>query len=155
MTDPNFWGPALWTSLHTISFDYPDHPSGTDKQNYNMFFHSLKQVLPCDQCRKHYTKFIEETSPIEPALKNRDTLTRWLVNLHNVVNERLQKGIVTYESVKEKYDNLSGKCSTDICGSNKQNQINQRKTNNLLYLITLLLIIVIVLTIYYQAFFKK
>ena len=27
------WGPALWHSLHTISFNYPIKPSNDDKKN--------------------------------------------------------------------------------------------------------------------------
>ena len=151
MTDPNRWGPALWSSLHTITFEYPINPSDADKRNYQIFFHSLKNVLPCEQCRQHYTKMIDETQPIEPALKNRETLSRWLVTIHNMVNKRLGKPVVEYDFVKNKYESL--KCSVDACSGvvNAQCSKSQRKTNNLLYLITILLIIVILMTIYYVS----
>ena len=91
---------------------------------------------------------IEETLPIEPALKNRDTLTRWLVNIHNIVNKRLGKPIFDYDTVKNKYESL--KCSIDVCSNlNAQCTKSQRKTNNLLYLITILLVIVIITTLCY------
>ena len=32
------WGPSLWHSLHTISFNYPVKPSSQDKKNYYIFF---------------------------------------------------------------------------------------------------------------------
>ena len=156
MTDPNYWGPPLWNSLHIITFDYPIEPRDVDKQNYQIFFHSLKNILPCEQCRQHYAKMIEETLPIEAALKSRDSLTRWLVNVHNLVNKRLGKPIVSYDSVKEKYEALSGKCAASVCtSSDLKCKKSQQKTNNMLYLITILLMIVILLTICYLPFSKQ
>jgi hypothetical protein len=154
MTDPNFWGPPLWSTLHTISFDYPNNPTEEEKNNYRNFFHALKYVLPCGTCREHYGKGIEKTYPIEPALKNRDSLSRWLVNFHNVVNKRLNKPVVTYESVKEKYDALSGKCSTTVCGP-KEPPCARRKTDNLLYVTIMLLLVVIGMSIYYLPRMKQ
>ena len=40
------WGPSLWHSLHTISFNYPVNPTIKDKKNYKRFIMSLKHVLP-------------------------------------------------------------------------------------------------------------
>jgi len=147
MTDPNYWGPGLWMTLHTMTFDYPENPTEEEKNNYRDFFHSLKYVLPCGVCRQHYAKAIEQTYPIDPALKNRDTLTRWLVDFHNTVNKRLNKPIVSYESVKEKYDALSSKCSANTCSTVQCNTRN--KTNNLLYIVILLLLVIIGVVVYY------
>ena len=40
----SIWGPAMWHALHTISFDYPVHPTNEEKKNYkefieNFYFH--------------------------------------------------------------------------------------------------------------------
>ena len=40
------WGPSLWHTLHTISFNYPIYPSKEDKKNYKKFMIGLKNVLP-------------------------------------------------------------------------------------------------------------
>ena len=32
------WGPPLWHTLHTISFNYPVKPNKDDKDNYYVFF---------------------------------------------------------------------------------------------------------------------
>ena len=34
------WGPAAWHFLHTISFNYPVHPSLADKKYYKMMHES-------------------------------------------------------------------------------------------------------------------
>ena len=40
------WGPSLWHSLHTMSFNYPVNPTNKEKKNYKKFILSLKHVLP-------------------------------------------------------------------------------------------------------------
>ena len=41
------WGPPLWHSLHTISFNYPVKPTEKNKEDYMNYFKSLGKVLPC------------------------------------------------------------------------------------------------------------
>jgi hypothetical protein len=150
MPDPNFWGPAMWTTLHNITFNYPENPTDEQKMQHKQFFMSLKNVLPCETCREHYGKNIEKIFPIDAALKNRDTFSRWLVDLHNSVNRRLNKPVIPYETVKEKYDAMNKKCtSCDINVQCNNNTTTRRKTNNLLYIVILLLIVIIALTLYY------
>jgi hypothetical protein len=151
MVDSNYWGPGLWIALHSISFDYPHEPTEEDKHNYQKFFHALKYVIPCPVCRNHYSQSIEGKMAIEPYLKNRDTLSRWLVDFHNAVNERLGKPVVTYDSVREKYESMRGKCQIyETDGAQ-----HRRKTNFLLYLMILLLFAIILIVICYIPRLKK
>ena len=41
------WGPPLWFTLHTISFNYPVNPTEEDKRRYYKYFKYLGKVLPC------------------------------------------------------------------------------------------------------------
>ena len=50
------WGPGMWHSLHTISFNYPLKPTCDDKRNYRNFILNLENVLPCGKCRKNLKK---------------------------------------------------------------------------------------------------
>ena len=52
------WGPPLWHSLHTISFNYPVKPTKEDKDNYYNYFKSIQFVLPCRYCRENFSKFL-------------------------------------------------------------------------------------------------
>lgn len=45
------WGPSMWHTLHTISFNYPVDPTKNDKQSYRDYILNLKYVLPCGKCR--------------------------------------------------------------------------------------------------------
>ena len=40
------WGPSMWHTLHTISFNYPVKPDSVTKRKYYEFFNSLENILP-------------------------------------------------------------------------------------------------------------
>lgn len=100
--NPKFWGPHAWIFLHSVTMNYPKNPTQQDKQKYRDFFKSMERVLPCEKCAYHYSKHIDEF-PIDPALESRDTLVRWLIQIHNEVNISLNKPEYTYEQVIEEY----------------------------------------------------
>ena len=56
------WGPSLWHYLHTMSFNYPIHPTAQQKKHYKEFIFSLKNVLPCGYCRKNLKKKFKVSS---------------------------------------------------------------------------------------------
>ena len=44
--------------------------------------------------------------------KNRNTLSRWLYNLHNHINKQLGKNVnITYEEVRDRYEAFRSRCS--------------------------------------------
>lgn len=110
----SIWGNHMWNSLHCISFTYPEKPTDEDKQHYKTYFETLKYVLPCCICRKHYT---EHTSvggdfPItDNIFDSRDTLSYWVYDLHKNVDKSI--GInydITYEDVCVKYNSYIADC---------------------------------------------
>lgn len=126
------WGPAMWESLHNITFNYPYNPTEEDKENYYNFFMSVKDVLPCSSCRKNYAEHINESDTLlsYDVFKNRETLTKWLYKLHkkvssilgynddisyemlcNKYNSFIAKGDFTDEQKKEAFKNLYNTCS--------------------------------------------
>jgi hypothetical protein len=54
------------------------------------FFELLPFVLPCKYCRSNLVKHYEK-EPLEPALKSKETLSKWLYEIHCLVNETLRK----------------------------------------------------------------
>ena len=102
---PEVWGPHLWYILHTISFSYPDNPTNYHKNAYRDFYTNIKDVLPCEQCQKHYTKHIQEY-PITPHLDNRATLVKWVIQIHNFANLSIGKPAYTPEEVLYIYSQL-------------------------------------------------
>ena len=101
--DPNIWGSQAWLFLHTITLNYPDNPSKFDKENFKNFFENLSHVIPCDVCREHYKKNIRKY-PIQ--LDSKESLTKWLHMIHNLVNVKNNKDELPYEEFIKNYSNL-------------------------------------------------
>jgi hypothetical protein len=99
---PNLWGPHGWKFLHYVTLGYPMNPTENDKQNYKMFFSSLQSVLPCSKCSENFKQNLKDY-PIEPALENRDSLIKWFIDIHNSVNNELNKPELEYEKAIQLY----------------------------------------------------
>lgn len=84
--DTRFWGPSGWRLLHMSTFAYT--PS-RDKAAFREFFEVLPYVLPCKFCRSNLVRHYE-TLPLEPALQSRETLTKWLYEIHTLTNETIR-----------------------------------------------------------------
>jgi len=108
------WGPALWHTLHTISFNYPVKPTDEQKKQYYDFFTGLKNILPCKYCRDNYTKNLEILPLTKNKLKNRESLSRWLYEMHEIINKHLdKKSNLTYEIVRDRYEHFRSRCLID------------------------------------------
>jgi len=69
-----------------ISFSYTPEK---DKAAMRHFFEILPFVLPCKYCRSNLVKHYK-VLPLEPALNDRDSFTKWLYKIHGLVNETLR-----------------------------------------------------------------
>ena len=105
------WGPPLWHSLHTISFNYPVKPSDEQKKYYYNFFIDLKNILPCKYCRDNFEKNLKILPINDIVLKNRKNFSKWLYKIHELVNANLgKKSNLTYDEVRSRYENFRSRC---------------------------------------------
>jgi hypothetical protein len=105
------WGPSMWHSLHTLSFNYPVHPTEDDKQHYMDFILNLQNVLPCGKCRKNLIKNLKKLPLTTASMENRETFSKYIYNLHEVINKMLhKKSNLTYENVRERYEHFRARC---------------------------------------------
>ena len=110
---PVVWGPKAWEFLHSITFGYSDNPTNVEKENMLHFFMSLPYTLPCSICADHCKENLEKNPP---NVDNKESLSRWLVEFHNEVNDETNKQNGTnkrnfsYDEVKEKYQNVTCSC---------------------------------------------
>ena len=120
----NIWGPHLWFSLHSISFNYPLKPSIEDKNNYKNFFLSLQETIPCSVCKKNYKRHLNE-HPLQDYLDNRKSLVYWVIDMHNMVNAEIGKKILSYDIVIKKYEDVYQK-KIEL----NNNELNNDELNN-------------------------
>ena len=120
------WGPPLWHSLHTISFNYPVEPTKEQQQQYYAYFTSLKWVLPCKYCRDNLEKNLKILPLDSEALKNRYNFSKWLYDLHNLVNTNLGKPkYKTYQEIRDRYENFRSRCLEDTETSSSERKIEK------------------------------
>ena len=118
------WGPSMWHYLHTMSFNYPIKPTLNDKKNYRNFILNLQNVLPCKHCRENLTNNFK-VHPLRMCdMKNRDSFSRYIYKLHEIVNKMLKKKSgLTYCDVRERYEHFRSRCT-----NNKPKLFKFRKT---------------------------
>ena len=105
------WGPPMWHSLHTISFNYPVKPSKEDKENYYNYFKYLRFVLPCKYCRDNLVNNYKTLKFGKNKFKNRNTLSRFVYDLHEEINKMLgKKAGLTYSAVRDRYEHFRARC---------------------------------------------
>jgi hypothetical protein len=106
------WGPAMWHYLHTMSFNYPVNPTQEDKKNYRNFILNLRNVLPCKYCRINLKNNLLK-KPLQMCdMKNRVTFSRYIYDLHEVINTMLKKKSgLTYTMVRERYEHFRSRCT--------------------------------------------
>lgn len=108
------WGPPLWHFLHTMSFNYPVKPTKNEKKNYRNFILQLKYILPCRYCRENLRKNLKVHPLLMRDMKNRETFSRWVYELHEIVNKMLgKKSGLSYNDVRDRYENFRSRCTID------------------------------------------
>ena len=105
------WGPIFWFFLHTMSFNYPNNPTLETKKQYRDFILSLQHILPCRYCRENLTLNFKKLPLTMNEMKNRETFSRYIYNLHEVVNTMLKKkSNLSYEDVRDRFEIFRAKC---------------------------------------------
>lgn len=108
------WGPCMWHSLHTISFNYPVEPDNKQRIRYYRFFLSIKDILPCKYCRDNYKQNLKLLNFSLKYFENRETLSKFVYELHELVNTNLEKkSNLSYNDVRERYENFRSRCLND------------------------------------------
>lgn len=109
------WGPGVWHTLHTMSFNYPVEPTDDDKRNYRNFVLNLKYVLPCGKCRKNLRKNFKKLPLDMKHMASRDSFSRYIYRLHELINKMLNKTSgLTYEVVRERYEHFRSRCTVEL-----------------------------------------
>jgi hypothetical protein len=93
------WGTHLWNYIHTITII--DFVSEQDNLYHSTIAYNVLKNLQftCKKCQKEYE---EELKNIDINLLSKSMyLFEWSWNLHNKINNKLNKNIITYEEALE------------------------------------------------------
>jgi|UniRef100_A0A6C0DHE5 hypothetical protein len=100
--DPKIWGPKYWFFLHTISLSYPNFPNTITKKRYYELIQNMPQFIPVEEIATNFSKLLNEF-PVQPYLDNRESFIKWVWFIHNKINEKLEKPIITLNEFYVKY----------------------------------------------------
>lgn len=104
--DPRKWGPYLWTYMHYAAANYPEQPTEQEIHDMMNWLCTLHVTIPCTNCQVHYKRYIDQYKPyLYRICANKHHLFNFLVDIHNQVNKRNNKPIVSYEQAREMYYN--------------------------------------------------
>ena len=108
------WGPPMWHTLHTISFNYPIKPTKDQKEHYYQYFKTLEHILPCRYCRENYKENLKKLKFGKKYFKDRDALSRFVYTLHEMVNKNLGKSSgLTFNQVRDRYEHFRSRCTIE------------------------------------------
>ena len=137
--NPILWGKHGWAFLHYITLSYPDTPDKDTKQMFKDFFTNIIwKFLPCEKCRINYKKHLQDLPLTDEIMNSRNSFIYWLVDMHNIVNQDLDKKKISYDEFNSIYM------------SNQEEEKEKKETNYSSYIIICLIIILIILFMIYR-----
>ena len=120
-----------WEILHLIGYLYPEHPSHSDKIQIHILFNYISNDgIPCSSCIIHFNEYMKQQN-LYDICKSRNNLKKFMIDLHNHVNEQNGKDTLDYSVVDEMYSNISERC--DRISSDKDIDIINRLKNYEVY----------------------
>ena len=123
------WGPTLWHSLHTISFNYPVNPTIEEKKQYKNFITNLQYVLPCKFCRINLKNNFKQLPLTLKNMENRDSFSRYVYDLHELINKMLnKKSGLSYCDIRERYEHFRARCTDEKTKLFTFSKLNKNKT---------------------------
>ena len=106
------WGPSLWHYLHILSFNFPIKPTSIQKKKHLEFIKNLQYTLPCKYCRINLRKNFKILKPNKNIVESRETFSRYVYNLHELINSMLnKKSNLTYNDVRQRYEHFRARCT--------------------------------------------
>lgn len=104
MSPPTFWGPPIWTLLHTIAANLKEENFSIVSRQFIVLVKQLCSNLPCPDCSAHATAFLSRVN--FSHIRTKYDLEQLLYVFHNVVNKRKNKPMFNTQDL-EIYKNVN------------------------------------------------
>lgn len=97
------WGKSLWDFIHTIcvvDFEYPEDNIRIGRLAVKCLT-NITEIIPCNTCSDEWKQSLEEINSFD--LSKSMILFDWSWRVHNNINQRLQKPLITYDDALNNY----------------------------------------------------
>ncbi len=106
------WGPILWTLLHGLAEQAGKAALPADEiREWQKFLKVTGEMLPCDNCRSHYSAFLTANPQTQLSTIPYSDLKRWIrswyFTLHNEINVENSKPVFEYSSLTSTYQSVN------------------------------------------------
>ena len=123
---PACWGPLQWGALHQMSRGYPiANPTVEERAAFVAYVTALVHLLPCKFCSTHWVDALGTLTP--DVTDSRAGVMKWCIDVHNAVNARLGKPVLTYPqalaSIVEACPNNSWQCKASGASNSTQQSL--------------------------------
>lgn len=107
--DKDELGRSTWKLLHTIAATYSDEPSQEDQSNMEQFIRLIPKVYPCEVCANDFSEILTYHPP---NISSQKSLAKWMCEVHNMVNRKLEKPLFDCSKVNERWRDgwIDGHC---------------------------------------------
>ena len=87
--------------------------------------------MPCKYCRMNLKTNLKQLPLNMDVMKNRDTFSRYIYNLHELVNKMLsKKSNLSYCDVRERYEHFRSRCTEENPKIFKFKKLQSRKNKS-------------------------
>jgi mitochondrial FAD-linked sulfhydryl oxidase len=103
----NELGRASWAYLHSLAAYYPAKPTQFEQQRMKRFMEDYAKLYPCGYCSD---RTVEELQRRPPDTSSQSAFAIWMCEVHNEVNERLNKPLFDCSKVDERWRTGAPQC---------------------------------------------
>lgn len=138
------WGPKYWFFLDTIANLYPDYPNETIKRKYYDLIMNFPTFIPNQKMGNRFSEMLDEF-PIQPYLKSKDSLLKWMYFMHNKYNNMLKKDSpISFERSQEEFLSQFDKKETTLSTESfPEAWIRRNKNMSILFILAVLAILLV------------
>ena len=97
------WGPHYWFFLHTVSRTYPEYPNEVTKRKYYDLIQNMPLFLPDVEMGNRFASYLDKY-PVTPYLDNKESFIRWMIFIHNKMNNLLGKEEFSIPAATDLYE---------------------------------------------------
>jgi FAD-linked sulfhydryl oxidase len=93
-------GRATWLFLHTLAAQYPVRPTRRQRKDAAALMDILTRMYPCGECARHFSAVVAANPP---KTGSKAEFSRWMCDVHNVVNRSLGKPTFNCDLVEARW----------------------------------------------------
>lgn len=94
------FGRITWNSFHKMCAYFSSKPSQTEKDLIQKMFQGFGYFFPCKNCK---TELIQQMKQFPIVVTNNIELSKWFLNQHNQINEKLKKKKIQETNIIQYY----------------------------------------------------